>query len=50
MKVALIETSKVWLAFLGAITLSQIYQIAGVVALVTTTAYTIWKWNKESRK
>lgn len=35
------------LMLLGSFTLSQFKDILGIVGLIITVAYTLWKWNKE---
>lgn len=38
------------LMLIGSYTLAQIKDILGIIGLIVTMSYTIWKWRKEFKK
>jgi hypothetical protein len=38
------------LMLLGSYTLAQIKDILGIIGIVVTVMYTLWKWNKEFKE
>jgi hypothetical protein len=49
MKSTITDITKVWCAFIGALSLSAIQAMVSITAMLIAIAYTLWKWRKQMK-